>query len=82
MQAAHQGVYKDIHNGLTTVYVNAEGFEKVRTEKYAHMDDLTVLRKHAADDCSLQVIRETFYKVGLGFVVPEGWPYKIHLDEV
>ena len=69
-------MYTDIHEGMTVVILNDVGLEMVQKEKYAHIADYTVLKLFAANDCSVTVMKETFYTVGLGFVVPEGWPYK------
>ena len=76
------GVYKEIHKNIMPVEWNDIGVEKSRRENYAHIADVTVLTKLAGGDCSLHIIKETFYKMGLGFAVSEGWPYKPYMDTV
>ena len=58
------------------------GFVKVRTEKFGYIGDMTFLAANASDDCSLTFVKETFYKVGFGFAMPDGWAYKKYFDDV
>ena len=79
-------MYSDIWSGIKSdpgniVKTGDEGFTKVRTEKYAFIGDMTFLSANATDDCNLTFIKETFYKVGFGFAMPEGWPYKKYFDK-
>ena len=51
-------------------------------QNYALIQDETYLRIQLASDCEISLIRETFYKTGFGFALPEGSPYKKYFDEV
>ena len=86
-KTAEYGLYKDINSKIQSDPSNVvqngdEGFTKVRTEKYAFMDDVTYLAMNASDNCNLALIKDRFYKTGLGIAVPEGWPYKKYFDAV
>ena len=58
------------------------GFEKVRSEKHAHIDDETALLMNTLNDCQISLIDERFYKTGYGLAFPEDWPYKACFDKV
>ena len=43
--------------------------------------DKTYVQSIASDKCDLTFIKEEFYKVGFGFAVQDGWPYKKYFDQ-
>ena len=57
------------------------GFEKVRSEKHAHISDVTDLLMKTVNDCQISLIDERFYTTGFGLAFPEDWPCKKYFDE-
>ena len=89
MKTAKGGIYKDIYEGIMSdpdyniVPPGEIGFSLVKErDNFALISDATWLRRGFAEDCGISLIRETFYKTGFGFALPEGSPYKIYFDEM
>ena len=86
-QSASQGTYAELHKGIMKdpdnliVAGHEIGFEKVRSEKHAHIGDETALLMNTVNDCQISLIDERFYKTGFGLAFPEDWPYKKYFDE-
>ena len=52
-----------------------------RSEKHAHIADVTALLMNTVSDCQISLIDERFYKTGFGLDFPEDWPYEKYFDE-